>query len=215
MQSSATIQPTVDPPVSVLIVDDHPALRAGLTGLLEQEPGFASLGAVSSEQELGKALTRHAPDVVILDYALGRSDGLSACFRIKQRARPRGVVLYSAYVDDAFAVPAALAQADAIVQKTAPVDVLLDAVRAVARGRSEPLRPSPEFIEAASAGLIDADLPVVGMLLSRVSVDDIASTLGVAPDSVRAQALRIIGQMQAADRFADSTRAIGREPAFG
>ena len=118
--------------VSVLVVDDHPALRAGLQQLLDQEPGYRLLGAVSSEAELAVALHRHRPDVVVMDYALTRGDGLSACFRLKQRPHPPGVVLYSAYVDDIFAVPAKLAQADAIVSKSDPVEVLLTAIDAVA-----------------------------------------------------------------------------------
>ena len=139
------------PDVTVLVVDDHPALRAGLEQLLDQEPGYRLLGAVPSEAELAIGLGRHLPDVVILDYALTRGDGLSACFRLKQRPQPPGVILYSAYVDHVFAVPAALAQADAIVSKNAPVEDLLTAIKAVAAGkrrfrphtpkRSRPPRP--------------------------------------------------------------------------
>ena len=120
------------PPIAVLVVDDHPALRAGLLGLLEQEPGIRCVGAVADERGMVRAVRRERPDVVVLDYALGRGDGLGACFRLKQRPDPPAVVLYSGYVDGVFAVPAAVAQADAIVVKSAPVQGLLDAVRTVA-----------------------------------------------------------------------------------
>lgn len=186
--------------VSVLVVDDHPALRAGLKQLLDQEAGYLLLGTVSSEAELTIALQRHRPDVVIMDYALTRGDGLSACFRLKQRPRPPGVVLYSAYVDDVFAVPATLAQADAIVSKNDSVEVLLTAINAVAAGESQVPSPDPEAIEAASSRLRAEDLPILGMLFARLRVDDIATTLGVDPRDVRARALRIIGEMQAQDR---------------
>ena len=187
--------------VSVLVVDDHPALRAGLTQLLTQEPGYRLLDAVSNEAALAVALRRERPDVVVMDYALTHGDGLSACFRLKQRSRPPGVVLYSAYVDDVFAVPATLAQADAIVSKSAPVEDLLDAINAVAAGEAELPSPDPEAIEASSARLRVEDLPIVGMLFARVQVHDIAATLDVAPSDVRARALRIIGEMQAQDRL--------------
>jgi DNA-binding NarL/FixJ family response regulator len=191
------MQPTA---VSVLVVDDHPALRAGLDQLLTQEPGYRLVGAVSSEAELVIALERDRPDVVVMDYALTRGDGLSACFRLKQRPHPPGVVLYSAYVDDIFAVPATLAQADAIVSKNDPVELLLTAIDAVAAGESQVPPPDPELIEAASASVDAEDLPIVGMLFARVPVDDIAMTLAVEPREVRARALRIIGEMQAQDR---------------
>jgi DNA-binding NarL/FixJ family response regulator len=186
--------------VSVLVVDDHPALRVGLERLLDQEPGYRLLGAVSSEAELAVALQRHRPDVVVMDYALTRGDGLSACFRLKQRPRPPGVVLYSAYADDIFAVPATLAQADAIVSKSDPVEVLLTAIDAVAVGETQVPSPDPEVIEAASSRLDAEDLPIVGMLFARVRVADIATTLGLEPREVRSRALRIIGEMQAQDR---------------
>jgi DNA-binding NarL/FixJ family response regulator len=186
--------------VSVLVVDDHPALRAGLEQLLDQEAGYLLLGTVSNEAELTIALQRHRPDVVIMDYALTRGDGLSACFRLKQRPDPPGVVLYSAYVDDIFAVPATLAQADAIVSKNDSVEVLLTAINAVAAGESQVPSPDPEVIEAASSRLRAEDLPILGMLFARLRVDDIATTLGVDPRDVRARALRIIGEMQAQDR---------------
>ena len=188
------------PPVTVLVVDDHPALRAGLKQLLDQEPGYRLLGAVSTEAELAIAVRRDRPDVVVLDYALTRGDGLSACFRLKQAAQPPGVVIYSAYVDNVFAVPATLAQADAIVSKNAPVDALLTAIDAVAAGASEVPVPDPEAMEAASARLDAEDLPILGMLFARIRVEDIAATLGVDPREVRARALRIIGEMQARDR---------------
>ena len=186
--------------VSVLVVDDHPALRAGLERLLDQEPGYRFLGAVSSEEELTVALGHQRPDVVILDYALSRGDGLSACFRLKQLPRPPGVILYSAYVDHVFAVPATVAQADAIVSKNAPVEELLLAIEAVAAGESEVPSPNAEAMEAASARLQAEDLPVLGMLFAGVRVDDIATTMGLQPREVRSRALRIIGGMQARDR---------------
>jgi len=186
--------------VSVLVVDDHPALRAGLEQLLEQEAGYRLLGAVSSEAEMATALHRERPDVIVMDYALSRGDGLSACFRLKQRPDPPGVVLYSAYVDGVFAVPATLAQADAIVSKNDPVEVLLTAIDAAAAGESRVPSPDPELIEAASARLDADDLPIVGMLFANVRARDIATTLGVEPRDVRARALRIIGEMQARDR---------------
>jgi DNA-binding NarL/FixJ family response regulator len=109
-------------------------------------------------------------------------------------------VLYSAYVSDAFAVPAAIAQADAIVSKNAPVGMLLDAVDAVAAGESDVRTPDAEAMEAASARVMADDLPILGMLFAKIPVGQIAATLGLDEREVRARALRIIGEMQAHDR---------------
>ena len=210
MQSRDLSPNTAPDAVSVLVVDDHPALRVGLERLLDQEPGYRFLGAVSSEEELTVELGREWPDVVILDYALSRGDGLSACFRLKQLPQPPGVILYSAYVDHVFAMPATVAQADAIVSKNAPVEVLLRAIKAVAAGESKLPSPGPEAMGAASSRLLAEDLPVVGMLFARIGVDEIATTMGLQPTEVRARALRIIAAMQANDRGHDQAAVRAR-----
>src|SRR5919206_3323618 len=115
--------------IRVLVVDDHPALRAGLARLLRAETGIECLAPLAGVERLSEAVRDARPDVVVLDYALGRGDGLTACFRLKQHPTPPAVILYSAYVDRPFAVPAAIAQADATIAKSAPVDDLLSAIR--------------------------------------------------------------------------------------
>ena len=191
--------------IKVLIVDDHPALREGLEGLLGEEEGFLPLAALPGAHEIASTIDFARPDVVILDYALEHEDGLSVCFRIKQRGNPPGVVLYSAYVDPVFAVPATLAQADAIVSKAAPVDELLEVVRRVAGGARHMPPLLPDAMSAASSRLAAEDLPIAGMLFSRVAVGEIAETLGVHPQEIRARALKIIGELQARDRvFGDA-----------
>src|SRR5688572_30049141 len=111
----ADVVPTTAPPpaLNVLVVDDHPALRQGLVDLLGQEPGLRPVGALATEDEVIAHLLRGRPDVIVLDYALGRGDGLGICFRVKQLPDAPRVVLYSAYFDALFAVPASVAQADA------------------------------------------------------------------------------------------------------
>lgn len=187
--------------IKVLVVDDHPALRDGLERLLREEDGFLSLGALPGADEIASAVETLRPDVVILDYALERDDGLGVCFRIKQRPNAPGVVLYSAYADPVFAVPATLAQADAIVSKAAHVEELLSVVRRVASGERQMPPLFPDAMSAASSRLAADDLPIAGMLFSRVPVREIAETLDLHPQEVQARALKIIGELQSRDRI--------------
>jgi DNA-binding NarL/FixJ family response regulator len=192
----------------VLVADDHPALRAGLHGLLTGEADLECVGTVASVGELDEALRATSPDVVVLDYALGSDDGLTACFRLKQRQNAPGVVLYSAYVDDVFAVPAAIAQADATVSKTAEAADLLAAVRRVGHGRSDRPALDAEMLAAASARLCAEDLPIASMLFSATPVADIAEVLGLSVSDVKARALRIIGRLQAGSRLLGGRREL-------
>jgi DNA-binding NarL/FixJ family response regulator len=198
--SATTPTPPCSCDIRVLVVDDHPAVRAGLEGLLVGERGFKCVATLAETDGLLEAVSEIRPDVVVLDYALGGDDGLTACFRVKQRGSPPAVVLYSAYVDRVFTVPAAIAQADATVSKSAPVGELLGAIRDVAsRG---PRRPAldHELVQAASARLLTDDLPIAAMLLSATPVAEIASIVDMSVNEVRRRALRIIGRLQAGNR---------------
>ncbi len=94
-----------------------------------------------------------------------------------------------------------------MVSKTAPVEDLLSLVRRVAAGERAIPPLHPDAMGAASSRLAPVDLSVAGMLFSRVAVADIAETLGLRPEDVRARALRIIGELQARDRIVGETRA--------
>jgi len=216
MEGVTTATPSAARTVRVLVVDDHPALRAGLEGLLRNEPGIECVGALDGTAGLLAAVRDLRPDVVVLDYALGTDDGLTACFRVKQQHRSPAVVLYSAYVADVFTVPAAIAQADATVSKSAPIDELLSAIRAAAAGIVPRPALDPERIQAASARLLTEDLPIATMLLARTPIADIADTLDVTAADVRHRALRIIGRLQAGHtsdgRAADAAGADATRP---
>ena len=194
---TVTTTPTARRTVRVLVVDDHPALRAGLDGLLRNEPGMECVGALAGTEGLVAAVRDLRPDVVVLDYALDSADGLTTSFRLKQQLHRTAVVLYSAYVDRVFAVPAAIAQADATVSKTAPIDELLFAIRAAADGASPRPTLDPELIHAASARVLAEDLPIATMLLAGTPVVDIADILDTTSTDIRNRALRIIGRLQA------------------
>jgi DNA-binding NarL/FixJ family response regulator len=207
--------------IRVLVVDDHPALRAGLEGLLRNEPGIECVGALDGTVGLLSAVRDLRPDVVLLDYALGADDGLTTCFRVKQQPHPPAVVLYSAYVDDVFAVPAAIADADATVSKSASIEDLLSAIHAAAAGTVARRALDPERIQAASARLLAEDLPIATMLLAGTAIADIADILDTTTAEVRHRALRIIGRLQAShasdgpEPEATADHASGAQTPFG
>jgi DNA-binding NarL/FixJ family response regulator len=182
--------------IRVLIVDDHLALRAGLSAVLGSEPGIVPLATAASEEELWPALQRTRPDVVVLDYHLPGEDGLAICRHIKRTMPPPGVLVYSAYADAALAIPAALAGADGVVHKGAPALELYEAIRLVARG--ERVRPplSRELLNDASARLHPDDLPVLGMALDDTPHPEIAAALQLAPNELDARIDRMLAAMR-------------------
>jgi two-component system response regulator DevR len=163
--------------IRLLIVDDHPAMRAGLTAVLRAEPGIVPLGTASSEEDLGPTLTRTRPDVVLLDYHLPGADGLKLCRRLKRDVLAPAVLLYSAYADSGMVIPAILAGADGLLNKSAPAPELFDALRAVARG-DRVLPPVPrELLEATSARVEPEDMPILAMMVDGTPVAEVADAL--------------------------------------
>jgi DNA-binding NarL/FixJ family response regulator len=125
----------IDGMIRVLVVDDHPVLRAGLEAVLRVEPGFVCVGTAGDGHELLAGLRRTRPDVVLLDWRLGEDDGVALCRVLRAEPAPPEVVLYTANADGDLAAEARAAGAFAVVEKAADIDELFDALRlAVRRG---------------------------------------------------------------------------------
>ena len=167
--------------IRVILVDDHPAMRAGLTAVLRSEPGIVALGAASSADDLPLTLNRTRPDVVLLDYHLPGTDGLTICRQLKRTVPAPAVLLYSAYADASLVVPALLAGADGMLHKSAPAPELFDAIRTVARGDRVLPSVDREMLEAAGAELDPQDLPILGMTIEGTPPAEIAATLRLDP----------------------------------
>jgi DNA-binding NarL/FixJ family response regulator len=195
----------------VALLDDHPAVLAGLRRLIDSEPDLTVAAAASSATKLARELDGMRPDVLVVDYDLARDDGLSHCRRIKGRPQPPAVIIYSAYAGPALTLAALAAQADGVVDKTGPVPALLAAVRSVANGEVV-MSPVPrDVFEAAVARLDDDDLPVFAMLLDREPLDSIAQALRADEAEISWRAQRIVGRLRPRLRAHADDRAIAAE----
>src|SRR4051795_2215246 len=119
-------------PMDLVIVDDHPAVRAGLRGLLDDEPGLRVAATAATAREGFEAIADARPDVALVDLHLPDDDGLSLCLRTRALPAPPRVVIYSAFADAGLGVRATIAGASAVVAKAAAPRTLLKVLRAVA-----------------------------------------------------------------------------------
>ncbi len=165
--------------IRVVVVDDHPALRAGLHTVLESEPGIVYAGESSGDEEtLWSLLRRVQPDLVLLDYHLPKGDGLQLCYRIKQQVPAPAVIIFSAYASPELMLPAQLAKADGLLSKGVGARELFDAIRRVNRGERLVGEPSSAALREAHARIPDDDRALVGMLLDGTPEAEAATTLG-------------------------------------
>jgi DNA-binding NarL/FixJ family response regulator len=165
--------------IRIVVIDDHPALRAGLETVLRSEPGLVPVGSAERAEEVWPLLNRTRPDVVLLDYHLPGHDGLQLCRRIKADALAPQVLLYSAYAGGTLALPAALAGADGVIGKGIPALELFEAVRRVARGERV-MPPIPREHRDEARGQLDPeDLPLLEQLLDERPMTEIERDLGI------------------------------------
>jgi DNA-binding NarL/FixJ family response regulator len=180
---------------SVLIVDDHAAVRAGLSTLLAPEPDLDVVAAAADADAALALAAEHRPDVALIDFHLPGKDGLSLCLRLDSgSSRPRRV-LYSAFADDLLSVLAVVAGADALVPKSADPEQLLETLRGVADGQRLSTSPSRGALATVGAALEPADLPVLGMLVHGTPPDEVADTLTMTPDWLLARRRAILRRL--------------------
>jgi DNA-binding NarL/FixJ family response regulator len=179
----------------VALLDDHPAVLAGLRRLIEPEPDMTVVATAREPSELHSLLDRVQPDVLVLDHDLSHADGLAHCLRVKRRAKPPAVVVYSAYAGPTLALAARVAGADALVDKAEPVRQLLNAIRRTGAGfRLLPGTPRDTYA-AAIERVPDEDLPILAMLLDGATLSEIALALRSDPGEVAWRAQRIVGRL--------------------
>src|SRR3954470_23406468 len=167
------------PVPDIVLVDDHPAVRAGLQGLLDDDDGVRIVAAAATAAAGDEAGVDHRPEAVVVDHHLPDETGLTLCLRLQGLAVPPRVVVYSAFADDRLRVLGLIAGAVAVVPKTAPPDDVLAAVRGDDPTSLDGGQLTARALREVGSGLGAGDLAILGMLAHGVAPADVASTLGV------------------------------------
>ncbi|WP_371501912.1 response regulator transcription factor [Kitasatospora sp. NBC_00374] len=200
--------------ITVLIADDHPVVREGLSAMLESAPGIMVAGTAGGGEEAVVLAAALAPDVVLMDLRMGAMDGVTATARILAHSRRPRVVVVTTYESDADILRAVEAGAAGYLLKgTSRVD-LINAVRAAARGetvlspavagrlfRARAHEPQPlsarerEVLQLVGRGLTNAD---------------IGRELHIGEATVKTHLLRIFRKLDVSDRTAAVLAAMER-----
>ncbi len=119
---------------SVLIVDDHPIVRQGLSQLINAEDDLEVCGNAATVEEALQSLSESYPDVVIVDLSLAHSDGLELIKEIRSETRHLPVLVLSMHDENMYAERLLSAGANGYIMKQAAADQLLIALRRVLAG---------------------------------------------------------------------------------
>ena len=205
--------------IRLLIADDHPVVRAGLAGLLSDEPGFEVVGEASDGDEAVRLAAATHPDVVLMDLRMPRVDGVAATARIvggeAGSPAPR-VLILTTYESDDQILAAIEAGASGYLLKAAPQDEIVAGIRSVASGQSA-LSPqvAVRLVErmrrpAPAAVLTARELDVLRLVATGHSNKQIAVTLGIGESTVKTHLLKVFDKLGVADRTRAVTLAMER-----
>lgn len=126
--------------IGLLIVDDHAVVREGLVRLLDATPDIEVLAAAGDGEEAVRLAAEHRPRVVLMDLAMPNMDGAEATRRIVAADHGTEVVILTSFSDREQILSALDAGAIGYLLKDAEPRVLVEGIRAAARGES-PLDP--------------------------------------------------------------------------
>lgn len=118
----------------VLLVDDHPVVRDGLTTIINHERDLNVCGEADDAYEALKAVTELKPDVVVVDISLKSSDGIELTKSIKARHPTLSVIVLSVHDESLYAERSLLAGAQAYLMKDAVSENIVKAIRTVLSG---------------------------------------------------------------------------------
>jgi len=186
--------------IRCVVVDDHPAIRLGLSELLAAEPDFSMLDSFATA-EAAVAFAQDAPvDVAVVDYQLPGRSGLWCSRRLKAIAGPPAVIIYSAFSDHLLAAACVAARADGLVSKSALGSELCEQIREVAAGHGRLPIVAPKVGDSLRARLDPTEQAIYGMMSARISDPEIAVTLRLSAGELQARSWAMLRKLQRTDR---------------
>ena len=200
--------------IRVLLVDDHPVVRAGLAGILQAEPDVEVVGEAASATEAVAVARALTPDVILMDLRMPGGDGVTATAGVLTAAPSTRVVVLTTYESDADILRAVEAGAAGYLLKDASRAELVSAIRAAARGETvlapsvatrlvdRMRRPQP------ADSLSPREVEVLRLVARGLSNAEIGRELYISEATVKTHLLRSFAKLGVSDRTAAVTTAI-------
>jgi NarL family two-component system response regulator LiaR len=194
--------------IRVALVDDHRVVRQGLRSYLEAFADIEIVGEANNGETALQGVDGWLPDVIVMDMLMpGGIDGIETTRRIRALSPHTQVVVLTAFADDARVVAALRAGAIGYIRKEAEPELLLQAVRAAARGQSV-LDPSiagsvlQDLVRGKLPGseLTEREMDVLRQLANGRTNRQIAEMLVVSEETVKTHVGNILAKLQLAHR---------------
>jgi len=189
--------------IGVLIVDDHPVVREGMTAILRSQKDMKVLAQAADGQEACDLCDQLSPDVLLLDLRMPEKDGLQVISELmsRQGSKPR-IIVMTTYESEEDIRRALRAGAKGYLVKGTPPEGIWDAVRRVAAGDSLlPAAIASKLAESmAHAELSERELQVLQHMAGGRSNKEIGQVLYISENTVKGHVRSILTKLDAIGR---------------
>lgn len=188
--------------IRILIIDDHPIVRAGLATLLGKESDFLIEPGVDGSEGVIAYLDGHPVDIVLLDLRMPKTSGVELLPAIVARKNPPRVIILSSFDYEEEIYRAAKAGACGYLMKDVTRDQLVQAIHAVASGHLHFPKTIAERIAERDGrnGLSPREQDVLLMISKGLTNKEIGQVLFISQFTVRNHVKHILDKLGATDR---------------
>ena len=204
---------TAEASLRLVLVDDHPVVRAGLRALVESQVELDVVGEARDAAEAEDVVRRTRPDVVLMDLNLGEGPGGAAITaRLRGLPQPPHILILTTYVTETDIRTALDSGASGYLLKDAPPDELFRGVRAVARGEtilaSEVAALLVRRVNSPEPALTEREVQILGLLADGLANKEMARRLLVSEATVKSHLAHIYTKLAVESRAGAVAKAI-------
>lgn len=191
--------------IKILIADDHTIVREGLKQIVSNAPGLLVTGEAASGQETLELVRKENFDVILLDIAMPKKDGLAILKQLKQTKQDLPVLMLSMYPEEQYAVRTLKMGAAGYLTKITAADELIKAIKKVSTGKKYISNALAEKLahyldtdteKLPHESLSDREFQVMRMIASGKTVKKIADELSLSVNTISTYRIRVLNKMK-------------------
>jgi len=216
-------------PIKVVIADDHALFRDGLKKILSLEKDILVVGEAANGDEIGRALERTTPDILLLDLKMPKRELVQNLLDVSARCPTTRVIVLTAFSDEENVLNAAKGGAKGYVPKGVPSATLLQAIKVVQSGgcwidkeipswetfeeivqdQSTSREATPQMDESVKS-LTKREMEILRLVAGGLTNDEIGKKIFISEKTVKTHLTNIFDKLKVNNRFKAALMLMGQ-----